>query len=175
MSAPNRVPTNPTQSKHYASPPRRSGSWRAERPGETLGAPHPTGPALGNQGPDQGYALKLAEAFRDRLVLAPGEHAADALAGGAAVGLRRASLYGRGPISDDVEVGLRAYGFLNEAPPELVKFRRWLFPEVHHTTVHYFAGREIAAQVREDLLRLSLPEVTAAVTADWRQAFVVRD
>jgi len=164
-----------TQRTHYVSPPRRSGSWRAERPGETLGAPHPMGRALGNQGPDQGYALRLAEAFRHRLVLAPGEHSADAVAGAVAVALRRASFSGRGPVSDDVEVGLRAYGFLGDAPPELVKFRRSLFSEVHHTTVHYFALREIADQVREELLRSSLSEVVVALAADWRSAFALRD
>ena len=39
MAAPSRVPTSPTAPKHYASPPRRGDSWRAERPGETIGAP----------------------------------------------------------------------------------------------------------------------------------------
>ena len=68
MAAPSRVPTDPTAAKHYASPPRRDDSWRAQRPGETIGAPHPTGKALGNQGPDQGYVLKLTGAFKDDLV-----------------------------------------------------------------------------------------------------------
>jgi hypothetical protein len=175
MSAPDRVPTSPTQTKHYSSPPRRDGSWRAGRPGETIGAPFPTGLALGNQGPDQGYVLKLAEAFRGRLVLTPVEHSADAIAGAAAVALRRASLYGRGPVRDDVELGLRVYGFLDEAPTELVKFRRRLFAEVHHTAVHYFAAREIAGRVRDDLLRLPTQQAFVELAADWRRAFHLED
>ena len=80
--------------EHYASPPRRV-IHGAERPGETIGAPHLTGGALGNQGPDQGYAIKLAKAFAGDLILVSGEHAADALDGAVAVGLRRASMFGR--------------------------------------------------------------------------------
>ena len=36
---------------------------------------------MGNQGPDQGYILKLASGISDQLVLAPGEHAADVIEG----------------------------------------------------------------------------------------------
>jgi len=146
-------------SKHYSSPPRRAGSWRADRPGETIGAAHPTGPALGNQGPDQGYVLKLADGFRDRLVLRPGEHADDALIGACAVALRRASLYGRGPMAEDVEVALTVFGYLAEAFDDLVELRRDLFDEVHHTTVHYFAARQIADMVPESTLRRPLSAV----------------
>lgn len=171
MAAPSRVPTSPTQPKHYASPPRRSGSWRADRPGETIGAPHPTGPALGNQGPDQGYVLRLASEFADDLVLDPGEHAADVIAGACAVALRRASLFGRGPMREDLEMALTLYGFLGEADPELVELRKSLFAEVHHTTVHYFAAREIADRVDEGLLRGDLDSARAAVARNWGTAF----
>jgi hypothetical protein len=170
MAAPSRVPTDPTQSKHYQSPPRRGDSWRAERPGETVGAPHPTGRALGNQGPDQGYVLKLSKPFRDELVLTDGEHAADALEGAVAIGLRRASLFGRGPVRDDVELGLLAFGFLGEAPDELVALRKPLFAEVHHTTVHYFAAREIADRVDESWLRQPTHSARVAVQNDWTAA-----
>ncbi len=168
MAAPVRIPTDPTRAKHYASPPRREGSWQADRPGETVGAPHPTGKALGNQGPDQGYAIKLAKRFADRLVLQPGEHAADALDGACCVALRRASLYGRGPVAADVEIGLTVFGFLGEAADELVELRRGLFDEVHHTTIHYFTGREIADTVPEATLRMTVDEVKAAHSRDWK-------
>ena len=171
MAAPSRVPTSPTAPKHYASPPRRDDSWRAERPGETIGAPHPTGRALGNPGPDQGYVLKLTGAFKDDLVLTSGEHAADAIEGAVAVGLRRASLFGRAPVRDDVELGLLAYGFLGEAPDELIELRKDLFAEVHHTTVHYFAAREIADRVDDAWLRQPTPAARVAVQNDWRSAF----
>mgnify|MGYP001188267076 FL=1 len=172
MAAPSRVPTSPTAPKHYASPPRRSDSWRAERPGETIGAPHPTGGALGNQGPDQGYAIKLAKAFAGDLILAPGEHAADALDGAVAVGLRRASMFGRAPVRDDIELGLLAYGFLGEAPAALIKLRKALFSEVHHTTIHYFSAREIADRVDGEWLRQPIASARVALQADWKAALV---
>jgi len=171
MAAPSRVPTDPNQRRHYASPPRRRGSWRAERPGETIGAAHPTGPALGNQGPDQGYVLSLASAMRDRLVLRPGEHAADVITGACAVALRRASLFGRGPMREDLELALAAYGYLAEADDDLVALRRGLFAEVHHTTVHYFAARELADRIDEGLLRLPLERARELLDGDWRAAF----
>ena len=168
MSAPTHVPGRVNQKKIYNSAPRRAGSWSADRPGEVIGTAQPSGPALGNQGPDQGYVLKLASHFEDDLVLAPGEHGADALAGACAVALRRASLYGRAPIRTDVEVALGLFGFLNEAPEELVAFRRARFDEVHHSTVHYFAARELADLVPESTLRMSADEVAEASLADWK-------
>jgi hypothetical protein len=171
MAAPSRVPTSPTQRKHYSSPPRRSGSWRAERPGETIGAAHPTGRALGNPGPDQGYVLALAQDLKAELVLAPGEHVADVVTGACAVALRRASMFGRGPMREDLEMALTLYGFLGEAAPELVALRRKLFAEVHHTTVHYFAGREIADRVDADMLKGRVEQAKRAVERDWRSAF----
>lgn len=171
MAAPSCVPTNPTQSKHYSSPPRRSGSWRAERPGETIGMAHPTGPALGNPGPDQGYVLALAADLKDQLVLAPGEHVADVITGACAVALRRASMFGRGPMREDLQMAFTLYGFLGEASPELVEMRRKLFSEVHHTTVHYFAGREIADRVDADMLKGRLERAKRSVERDWRSAF----
>ncbi|MEZ5247598.1 MAG: hypothetical protein R2707_21090 [Acidimicrobiales bacterium] len=168
MSAPTHVPGRVNQTKLYSSPPRRAGSWRADRPGEVVGSAQPSGPALGNQGPDQGYVLKLAAGLKDELVLAPGEHAADALAGATAVALRRASLYGRAPMIGDLRLALTLFGYLGHAPDELVAKRRELFDEVHHTTIHYFSAREIADLVPEETLRMSLDEVTAACAADWK-------
>ena len=46
--------------------------------------------------------------------------------------------------------------------------RRELFDEVHHSTVHYFAAREIADMVPEATLRMSLGGVIAASAADWK-------
>jgi hypothetical protein len=168
MSAPAHVPGRLNQPKAYSSPPRRAGSWRADRPGEIVGTGQPSGPALGNPGPDQGYILKLAAGVGDELVLAPGEHRTDAIAGACAVALRRASLYGRGPMADDLRVALTLFGYFGEAPEELVARRRGLFDEVHHSTVHYFAAREIADLVPEATLRMSLDEVVAACASDWK-------
>ncbi len=169
MAAPAHIPTDPTRAKAYQSPPRREGSWRAERPGEVVGSAHPSGPGLGHQGPDQGYVLKLAAGFRDDLVLAPGEHTADVLAGVSAVALRRASLYGRAPIAEDLRIALTVFGFLDPAPDDLVGWRRARFDELHHTAVHYSRARELTDLVPEATLRMSPDAVAAASSDDWRE------
>lgn len=129
----------------------------------------PTGPALGNQGPDQGYALKLAKGFVDELVLAPGEHESDVITGAVAVAMRRASIFGRAPVSDDLRLALTAFGYLGAAPDELVALRRGLFDEVHHHVIHYREAREIAAMVPESTLRSSVDAVRTRHEADWRE------
>ncbi len=168
MAAPARVTGDHTRSKHYSSPPSRDGSWTANRPGETIGAAHPSGAALGNQGPDQGYVLKLARRFRDDLVLRPGEHASDVLEGACAVALRRASIYGRAPMGPDLRLALTVWGFLGDADDELVELRRPLFAELHHTTVHYAGARTVADLVPEATLRMSLERVAKDHATGWR-------
>ena len=168
MSVPRHFPSRADGPKAYVSAPRRAGSWLANRPGEVVGAAQPSGPAVGNQGPDQGYVHKLAKRFEGDLVLAPGEHAADVLEGACAVGLRRASLYGRAPVSDDLRVALIVFGYLGNAADELVEFRRPLFEELHHLSFHYFTAREIADLVPEATLRMDPVAVAAACADDWR-------
>ncbi len=113
----------------------------------------PRGDRLGHQGPDQGYALRLARQFEGKLTLTAGEHEKDALAGAVAVALKRASLFGRAPVIHDLTVALTVWGFLDEEPPkELVDLRKHLFEEVWHPH-HYAELRRIV-----DLV----PEATAA-------------
>ena len=170
MSAPDFVPAGAVADKIYKSPPRRPGQWKADRPGEIVGeAEQPVGPALGNQGPDQGYALKLAKRLADQLVLSPGEHEADAIAGAVAVALRRASIFGRGPVSDDLRIAFTLFGYMDPADEELVAFRRRLFDEVHHHVIHYREAREIASMVPESTLRSSLDAVVTQHEVDWRK------
>jgi hypothetical protein len=133
-----------------------------------LGAvPQPEGAAYGNQGPDQGYALKLAERFRGGLHLAPGESEDDVLAGCVAVALRRASLFGRAPVVHDLRVAFELFGFLDEAADdELVAFRSPLFAELANPH-HYLEVRHVVSGVPEESLRLS-PEAVRARRAEWR-------
>src|SRR5690349_19491448 len=128
MAAPKFAPMDPTaHPRGYESPPYVPDPWLPDRPAEVDGR-QPTGPALGCQGPDQGYALSLAARVRPRLQLAPGESADDVLTGIVAIATRRASLYGRAPVMHDLTIGLTAWGFLDPAPPaELVAARRPLF------------------------------------------------
>ena len=46
--------------------------WTTSRPSELRGTRQPSGTFLGTPGPDQGFALKLARRFEDRLVLGAG-------------------------------------------------------------------------------------------------------
>jgi hypothetical protein len=137
VAAPEHVPVDRTRLlRTYESPPRRAGSWIPSRPGEL---PHgqPEGQQLGNQGPDQGYVLSLVRRFHGKLTLTAGEHERDALAGAAAVALKRASSFGRAPVVHDLTVALTVWGFLGDAPADLVQLRKKLFEEVAHP--HHYA------------------------------------
>ena len=165
MSAPGYVPTSPAEQPRRGLPlpaPRR---WTADRPAD-LGAAQPLGDDLGHPGPDQGYALKLARLFEPRLVLTDGEHGADAVAGCLGVALRRASMFGRAPVIHDLDVAFTLWGFLGDAPPELVERRRPLFQAVGH---NYEGQRAIVDQVPEATLRLTLSEVKRRWPKEWRQ------
>ena len=168
MATPQFVLSKPSNSKAYSSPPRRADSWSASRPAEVVGAPQPAGKAFGTQGPDQGYALVLANRLRSDLKLRAGESADDVIAGSVGVAMRRASLYGRAPVMHDVRVALNLFGFLSdEVDPALADLRKHLFEEVssHH---HYFESRELATMVPETSLRLS-PDQIVARSKDWRE------
>ena len=164
MAQPDYVPVSPTdrvRESEQLPPPKR---WKADRPGELTGMRPPEGDAFGNPGPDQGYALKLARQFDGKLSLEPGEHHEDAVAGCLGVALKRASLFGRGPVVYDLELAFRLFGFLGTAPRELVAWRKTRFQAASH---HYWDQREIADSVPESTLRLT-PALVAEQLADWR-------
>ena len=140
----------------------------ADRPGEVVGSEASAGPGLGYQGPDQGYALKLAERFAGRLVLTPGEREDDALAGCVAVALRRASMFGRAPVMHDLRVALELFGFLDEAADaDLVAWRRDRFAGAagHHG---YHVKLRLAELVPTATLRLTPAAAAGARIEDWR-------
>ena len=146
-------------------PPKR---WVLNRPGEIAGLRPPTGDSFGRPGPDQGYALTLAQRFKDRLVLTADEHAEDAIGGCVGVALKRASIFGRAPVIYDLEIAFTLFGFLAEASRELVEWRRELFEGSSH---HYWDQRDIADLVPDDTLRLPPSEVKERSSADWRSVF----
>ncbi|MEO5839899.1 MAG: hypothetical protein ABIQ73_16140 [Acidimicrobiales bacterium] len=168
MSAPEFVPRKAGRSgKAYESPPRRPDSWLAVRPGDLEGRVQPGGPGLGVQGPDQGYALTLARRLRDELFLTEGESADDAIAGCLGVALRRAALFGRAPVIDDLRLAFDLFGFLDgDAPKDQIDFRKPRFAEVC-STHHYAEARELALLVPEETLRMPARQV-AARRAEWR-------
>lgn len=172
MAAPQYVPLPPTEhARVYGSPPRREEPWLPDRPGEVVGAGQPTGPLLGAQGPDLGYALTLANRVRDRLVLTEHEHADDVIAGCAAVAMKRAALFGRAPVIHDLTVAFTIWGFLQEAPAELAEFRTPLFAEVSHPH-HWAERRHLVDLVPDDLLRR--PHTSVSVD-DWTRLSSVDD
>lgn len=169
MAAPEFVPVRPGTPKVYESPPRRPDSWKALRPGEVVEGGQPTGARFGYQGPDQGYAIKLANSLRGSLNLTKGEHVDDAISGCLGVAMRRASIYRRAPMMGDVKHALNLFGFLgNDPDAELVAFRKPLFTEVANPH-HYIEAGHVASLVPEATLRLS-PDAVAA-TSDWRSLF----
>lgn len=116
---------------------------------------------MGSQGPDQGYAIKLAKHIAPEVVLQPGEHFSDAMSGCVAVALKRASQFMRGPSIHDVRAAFGLFGFFESSlPAEQVAARKHLFSEVAHPH-HYAERRLIADLVSADFLK-SAPEVIIA-------------
>lgn len=138
--------------------------WLADRPAEIRGNHQPSGPRLGNVGPDQGYGLKLANSFKDKIELQEHEHMADAIAGALPVALKRAALFGRAPVIHDFTLAFVLFGFLGDAPADLVATRKELFSEASH---HYEAQRAIADAVPESTLRMT-PDAVRSQLSGWR-------
>jgi len=170
VSAPEHAPVDRSDRVRLAeqTPPARR--WLANRPGEALaGHRPPAGPQFGAPGPDQGYALKLANRFEGRLKLSASEHEADARSGCTAVALKRSALFHRAPVIFDLELAFSVWGFLEPAPNELVGFRAPLFEGVAHD---YAGQRAIVDRVPEATLRMT-PQQVRDQLADWRSLLVV--
>lgn len=124
----------------------------------------PTGALLGDPGPDQGYALLLAHRASDRLVLRRDEDRHDVEVGAALLAGRRASMFGRAPSIYDIDVALGLFGYLGDAPEDLVEYRRALFQSIGHS---YAAQRALVDSVPEAALRVT-PAQAASLATDWR-------
>jgi hypothetical protein len=164
MAAPEFVPVLPEDLPRLTERMPPAESWFPDRPAEVfVRAEQPHGRAFGNPGPDQGYGLKLARRFEDRLQLAPGEDLEDAIAGCVGVGLKRASMFGRAPVIYDFELAFTLWGFLGGAPDDLIRFRSPLFASAKH---HYWEQRQIVDRVPDDTLRLP-PAIVAERLGEW--------
>jgi hypothetical protein len=168
MATPEYVPIKPTDDvRVYESPPRRADSWSADRPGDLV-TDQPKGGGFGNPGPDQGYALHLADLLRDRVKLVAGEHWPDVRVGCMLLALKRASSFGRAPVIYDLKVALTVWGFLDEHEVAgLVALRQPFFASLAHGH-HYLEQRRLVSSVSEEVLRLSPAEVTRRHAEDWR-------
>ena len=147
-------------------PPRR---WFQDRPAEVGKPDQPMGGRFGVPGPDQGYGMLLAQQFEERLELAEGERAEDAIPGCLGVALRRAALYGRAPVKADLELAFTLWGLLGDAPEELVEMRKPLF---QGTAKAYLDQRAIVARLKEAALRRTPAEVRERLRSDWGSLFV---
>lgn len=170
MGIPEYVPTVPEdRPRVYTSPDHVPERWIPDRPGDLVGR-QPRGPMLGDQGPDQGFGLKLANRFRDRLQLGPAEAADDVVYGCLQIGTRRASLFGRAPTVHDMTIAYTIWGFLDPAPPtELLALRHPAFEGVSHLAHHYAELRALVDRVPEATLRASHQQVQTDYPARWRE------
>ena len=142
--------------------------WRATRPGDLVAGDSGLAPdarLAGSPGPDGGYALTLAKRFRGRLETVEPETRHDAELIGAEVAMRRASMFGRAPISADLELAFTLFGWLGGAPPELVEWRRLAAAGVGHA---YPRRRTLVNAIPEVILRRSAEEVRGDL-GRWRE------
>lgn len=169
MAAPKSARVGARQSPHYSSPDVVPDTWQPDRPGVVDGL-QPVGRRLGAQGPDQGYALTIADRLAPRIRLQERERLDDAIRGCLGIALRRASIYSRAPAVHDLTIAFTIWGFFDEDPPDdLVVRRAELFEGVGNVNHHYAEGREIADLVPESTLRMTPESVRAAYPARWRE------
>lgn len=138
----------PTLSPGVVLPPARE--WRADRPGDLPDGVQPHGALFGSPGPNVGYALRLVHRIGAELLLAPGEDRHDAEAVVAAVAMKRAASYGRGPIAADVERAATLLGYRGGADAETIARRVDAVQGAHH---EYARCRAVADQVDLERLR----------------------
>ncbi|MDA8071673.1 MAG: hypothetical protein M0Z82_08730 [Actinomycetota bacterium] len=163
ISAPDQV-----RASYRLRPPR---DWRADRPGDHRGGPAPRRRELGTPGPDKGYAMLVAERlFADRAQVGTGEVLADVLAGAADIGGTRAALFGRAPVGKDVEQALTLFGYLGDAPDDLVAWRSPMFRSAAH---EYRVRRALVDLVPDETLRLTADQVRARL-GQWRRLLSLR-
>lgn len=169
MAAPDYVPVPLWDRPRAPLPMPPSRRWTANRPGD-LARGQPRGPNFGSPGPDQGYAMQLAQQLQRRVRVGEGELIVDAVAGCVAVALRRASTCGRAPMIGDVELAFRLWGFFEGAPTELIRYRKPLLAGAAH---HYWEQRRLADMVPERTLRLTPSEVADRLE-DWKELLGVK-
>lgn len=169
MAAPKFTPVVPTDApRHYGSPDHVPESWTPDRPGEIDGF-QPRGQRLGAPGPDQGFAIKIANSLRPKLRLGDGENIEDVIQGCLGVALRRASLFSRAPVVHDLTIAFTVWGFFDEAPPgDLVALRSTMFEGLRHVGHHYAESREVVDRVPVETLQLTPAQVESRYPDDWR-------
>jgi hypothetical protein len=169
VTQPDHVPLQATDRVRPSALLPAPAGWYLDRPAEQVGFESPGGPRFGATGPDPGYGLKLASRFKDRLQLAPGERAEDAVTGCFACGGRRAAYFGRAPVIYDMQWAYGLWGFLGGAPEDLIAWRSPLF---RGAAEDYWSERRIADAVRPETLTLSPAQVLERLDS-WRDMLIV--
>jgi hypothetical protein len=88
------------------------------------------------------------------------------------VALKRASLFGRAPVMPDLTVALTVWGFLGDAPPDLIAYRQPLFAQVS-SPHHYAELRRVVDLVPDEVLRRTPEQVANDHRADWRSLLAI--
>lgn len=169
MAAPKFTPVEPTDApRYYESPDHVPDSWTPDRPGDIEGF-QPHGDRLGSPGPDQGFAIKIANSLRPKLHLRDGENADDVVRGCLGVALRRASLFSRAPVVHDLTIAFTVWGYYDAEPDaELVALRMPLFEGLRHVAHHYEEGRIVVDRVPTETLKETPANVAAEYASNWR-------
>jgi len=123
--------------------------WRANRPGDLAGG-QPTGTLLGSPGPNVGFAMTLARRATERMTLGAHEPASDAVAVVAELAMKRASSYGRGPTTGDVDLAMTILGYQGDPDPAFADWRAHAVHGAHH---EYGPRRRLVDGVPEAALR----------------------
>lgn len=150
--------------RSVAIPP--ASGWRAVRPGDLdpAAGPRREGVLFGSPGPDSGYALTLAQRFHERITVVAPETVHDAETVGAQVAMRRGGIFGRAPIGLDIEMGLSLFGWLGDAPPDLVEWRRLAVAGISHD---YPRRIGLVEAIPEAVIRQK-PEEVRGRLEEWR-------
>lgn len=168
MTQPKFVPTLPEDQVRDAYQLEQPRPWVADRPADFRPGPLVSGRGHGVQGPDQGYALRLARRFEEKLKLADGESFEDVSALGVAVALRRAALFGRAPVIADLELAFTLFGCMGDGPPPPDELVSWRSTESRGLSHHAVEARALAEAVPVSTLRLRPDDVRGRL-ASWRE------
>lgn len=165
MTQPSFVPIPDADQVRPARRLQAATSWTPQRPGDFRRPAMPTGRGFGRPGPDQGFALRVARAFADRVQLREGEDLEDVLFGCALLASMRAGAFGRAPSAPDIKWAMNLFGFLEADPPDdLVKARSEGFKSLGHD---YALQRALVDRIPPETLRLSPDQVVARRT-EWK-------
>ena len=129
-------------------PPRR---WRPTRPGVIVSPDQmPWGGAFGTPGPDMGWAIKLVRAAE----LSERTDGLESVL--AALMAARASLFGRAPVPEDLEVAKILAGYGEGLPAEFSERRgRWVEATAHER----LPGQSAVSDIERDLLELKPDQI----------------